>query len=191
MSSATASPEPATKNLAIVYGDIAGTSELTIAEGDLAIANILKAFFDRVGHLAHIHHSLTLKFIGDAFLASFENIEDTMPFIDSVQGLLSQEKAFFGRNLAFKFSLHLGEAVYMQTSYGPDVFGENVNIAAQLNEPAERHQLIVSQAALDKLPEHLRARAGASEALPRRREPNPVQFRRIEILLPELPHDGG
>ena len=187
MPSAIASQEPAQKNLAIVFGDIAGLSELMTAEGDLAVANILKAFFDQVGHLANVHHSLTLKFIGDAFLASFEGIENTIPFVQSVQSLSTLERVFFERNIAFKFSLHFGEAVYMQTSYGPDIFGENVNIAAQLNDPAEPHQLLVSQTALDQLPEHLRARAGASEALTRRRRPNPVQFRRIQMPLPEAP----
>ena len=173
-------PEPSRKTLAIVFCDIAGFSDVIAAEGDLVAVNVLQAFYDRVGKLAKEHHSLTIKFIGDAFLGTFENTLDALPFISSVQRLLNLEGPLSGRNLAFKLSLHIGDVIYTQTSYGPDVFGENVNIAAQLNDRAERNQLVVSQAALDRLPGELRASAGVSESHPMRRLP-PVEFRRINL----------
>jgi adenylate cyclase len=176
-------PEPVRKSLAIVFCDIAGFTELIATQGDFAAVSILRVFFEHVGRLAKEYQSLTIKFIGDAFLATFENIADVMPFINSIQGLLEGDGALSGRGLAFKLSLHVGEVIYTQTSYGPDIFGEHVNTAAHLNARAEPNQLAVSQPALDRLPHELRAQAGPSEVLSLRRL-DPVEFRRISLPLP-------
>ena len=101
-----------------------------------------------------------------------------------MQGLLEHGAALSARGLAFKFSLHLGDILYMETSYGADVFGEHVNIAAHLNEFAGSHQLVVSRAALDRLPGDLRARAGLSETHSFKRV-GEVEFHRIDLPLPK------
>lgn len=175
-------PEPLRKTLAIVFCDMVAFSEMLATEGDLVVANILRDFFEHVGRLAKQHRSVTIKFIGDAFLATFNNIDDAIHLIASVQDLLEPGAVLSGRELAFKFSLHLGDILYMQTSYGPDVFGEHVNIAAHLNGLAQPHQLVVSQVALDRLPRDLQAHAGSSESHSFKRI-GALAFRRIDLPL--------
>jgi len=64
-------PDPLKKTLAIVFCDIVAFSRVHATEGDLVAANILLAFYEHTGRLAKEHDCLTIKFIGDGFLATF------------------------------------------------------------------------------------------------------------------------
>jgi|SRR5271166_2309293 len=174
-------PAPARKPLALVFCDIAGSSRLTAQEGDLVASAVFREFFEHAGRLAREHHCLMIKFMGDGFLAAFENIDDVMPFLISTESLLSQNSTFVGRSLGFKFSLHYGNALYIETSYGSDVFGHDVNLAAYLNDLAQPHEIVISQAALERMPSDYRDRAGASEARQFKRVGD-VKFRRVNLF---------
>ena len=157
-------PAPLRKSLALVFCDIAGSTRLEAREGDLVVATVLREFFEQAGRLGTEHHCFIIKFLGDSFLAAFENVDDVMPFVFSIQSLLSQNPMFIGRSLGFKFILHYGDVVYIDTSYGSDVFGEHVNVAARLNDLAQPNEIVVSQVALERMQSACRARAGVSEA---------------------------
>ncbi len=176
-------PDPLKKTLAIVFCDIVAFSRVHATEGDLVAANILLAFYEHTGRLAKEHNCLTIKFIGDGFLATFEDLGEAIPFVISVEELLTQNESLAEHHLAFKFSLNQGDVVYMEASYGADVLGEPVNVAAHLNELAEPHQLIISQAAFTHLPRDLQARAGPSETHSVRRV-GAVEIRRMDLAAP-------
>jgi class 3 adenylate cyclase len=173
-------PDAVRKTLAIVFCDIVAFTRLNATEGDLVAANVLRAFYEHAGRLAEEYHCSTIKFIGDRFLATLDSINDAMSLISSTQALLAQGEALSGYRLACAFSLNFGDVVYMETSYGTDVFGEQVNIAALLNDLARPHQLVVSQAAFDRLPLDLQARAGPSETQSLKRA-GAVEFRRLDL----------
>jgi class 3 adenylate cyclase len=157
-------PAPFRKALALVFCDIAGSTRLIAQEGDLIASAVFREFFEHAGRLSREYHCLTIKFVGDSFLAAFENIDDVMPFIISVENLLSQNSMFVGRLAGFYFSLHYGEVLYVETSYGSDVFGEAVTVAAYLGDLKLLNEVVISQAALEQMPSNYRARAGASES---------------------------
>jgi class 3 adenylate cyclase len=157
-------PAPLKKSLALVFCDIAGTSRLSAQEGDLVVATMLREFFEQTGRLGTDHHCLIIKFLGDGFLAAFADVENVMPFVFSIQNLLSTSTIFIGRSLGFKFSLHYGNVLYIETSYGKDLVGEEVNVAARLNDLAQPNEIVVSQVALERMQSACRARAGVSEA---------------------------
>jgi adenylate cyclase len=174
---------PLRKALALVFCDIAGTMRLTAQEGDLVVATMLREFFEQTGRLGTEHHCLLIKFLGDGFLAAFESVENVMPFVVSIQSLLSQNPIFIGRPLGFKFSLHYGDVLYIETSYGKDIVGPEVNVAAGLNDIAAPNEVVVSQATLDLMPTDYRTRAGASESR-QLKLVGEVEFRRINLLRP-------
>ncbi len=176
-------PDPLRKTLAIVFCDIVAFSRVHATEGDLVAATILRAFYEHTGRLAKERNCLTIKFIGDGFLATFESLDEAIPFVTSVEGLLSKNEPLAEHHLAFKFSLNHGNVLYIETSYGADVLGEEVNVAAHLTELAQPHQLVISQAALDRLPRDQQARAGPSETHSLKRG-GPVEFRRIDLTAP-------
>jgi adenylate cyclase len=174
-------PPPVRKNLALVFCDIAGTMRLTAQVGDLVVATILREFFEQTGRLGTEHHCLIIKFLGDGFLAAFENVETVMPFVLSIQSLLSKNPIFIGRPLGFKFSLHYGNVLYIETSYGKDIVGEEVNVAARLNDLARPDEIVISQVALERVPSGNGTRAGPIESFQVMGAGDPVAFRRVDL----------
>ena len=75
--------------------------------------------------------------------------------------------------------------MFIETSYGSEVLGEAVNIVALLNEVARHlaqpYEIVVSQAALERMPGDFQARAGACESHQFKRVGN-VEFRRVNLL---------
>jgi len=172
---------PLRKSLALVFCDIAGASRLMAQEGDLVASAVFREFLEHAGRLGREHHCLMIKFLGDGFLATFENIGDVMPFVISIESLSSNNPMFVGHSLGFKFSLHYGDVLYIETSYGNEVLGKDVNVAAHLNDLAQPNEMVISQAALERIPSDYRARAGASESR-QFKQVGDVEFRRINLL---------
>jgi class 3 adenylate cyclase len=172
---------PLRKPLALVFCDIVGISRLVAREGDLVVSAVVREFFEQAGRLGRVHHCLMIKFMGDSFLAVFENLNDVMPFVVSVESLLSKNSTFVGRLEGFRFSLHHGSVLYIETSYGSDVLGMDVNIAAYLNDLAQPHEIVISRTALERMPGDYQARAGASESC-QFKQGGDVEFRRVNLL---------
>jgi class 3 adenylate cyclase len=172
---------PLRKPLALVICDIAGITRLMAREGDFGVSAVCREFFEHSGRLGREHHCLMIKFMGDSFLAAFQNVIDVMPFVISIESLSSQNPAFVRRSLGFKFSLHYGDVLYIETSYGSDVLGEDVSVVAYLNELAQPHEIVITQAALERMPGDYQARAGASE-FRQLKGGGGVEFRRVNLL---------
>src|SRR5215469_15491373 len=138
-------PAPLRKSLALVFCDIVGSTRLSARAGDLVVATVLREFREQAGRLAKENHGLMIKFLGDAFLATFENMHDVTPFVISIASLslYSQNSSLIGRLEGFRFSLHYGNVLYIETSYGSDVLGEDVNVAAHLSEIAHPNEVVI------------------------------------------------
>ena len=176
-------PAPLRKSLALVFCDIVGSTRLVARVGDLVVATVFREFREQAGRLGTEHHCLMIKFLGDAFLAAFENMDDVMPFVISIESLslLSQNSTLIGHLEGFRFSLHYGNVLYIETSYGSDVLGEDVNVAAHLSEIAQPNEVVISQAALERMPADYEALAGAIEVRPFKRVGD-VKFRRVKLF---------
>ena len=183
-------PAPLRKSLALVCCDIVGSTRLIARLGDLVASAVIREFIEHAGRLGRQHHCLMIKFLGDGFLAAFENLDDVMPFLISIEGLLSQNSTLIGqleefqlirRLEGFYFSLHYGNVLYIETSYGSDVLGEDVNVAAHLSEIAQPNEAVISQAALERMPADYQALAGAIEVRPFKRLGD-VKFRRVKLV---------
>ena len=173
-------PAPHRKSLALVFCDIVGSTRLIARVGDLVASTVFRQFIEHADRLGRQHHSLMIKFSGDAFLAAFKNMNDVMPFVISIEGLLSPNSPL-ERLEGFHFSLHYGNVLYIETSYGNDILGEDVNVAAHLSEIAHPNELVISRAALERMPTDYRFRAGASEVHSFKRVGD-VEFRRVKLL---------
>lgn len=176
-------PDGIRKRLSFVFCDIAGYGRLVEREGDLVGLEVIRTFVEKAGRLAAEHHCLLIKFVGDGFLAAFENLADPLPFVRAVEALRSEDAALAGRQLAFTFSLHVGDAIYVETSYGNEVLGADVNVAARLERLAKPGQMVVSHAALEQLPEAQRGLAGPVETATVK-SAGAVAYSRIELAGP-------
>jgi class 3 adenylate cyclase len=158
--------------------------------GDLVASAVFREFIEYADRFGRQHHCLMIKFLGDGFLAAFENMNDVMPFVISIESLLSldptligQAEGFqlIGRLEGFRFSLHHGNVLCIETSYGKDILGEDVNVAAHLSEIAQPNEVVISQAALERMPADYQALTGAIEVRTFKRVGD-VAFRRVKLL---------
>src|SRR5207237_648176 len=140
-----------TQSLAVLFCDIVGTTGLMAREGDLIVANLLRAFFENAGRLATEHHCAFMKFIGDAFLATFGKADQVLPFALAVQNVTESDAILRDHQIGLRFSLHFGDVLCIETSYGKDILGQDINIAARLNDLAAPGEIFISRAALQRL----------------------------------------
>ncbi len=176
--------EAAAKRLAIVVADIAGSAALIAQAGDLQFMGALDEFFQRVrvlqtGHCGHI-----VKSLGDGFLAVFDEVEDALAFSTALQRSLGEDPIRVGgQPLTLRVGLHAGEVYPLLTSYGEDVFGSAVTVAARLTAVAKPGQIIISEPARLALPEEQRTRLGPSERLfDFKGFSGPVEINRLDLV---------
>src|ERR1700739_4252945 len=94
---------PLRRPLALVFCDIVGSTRLIARVGDLVAATVFREFREHAGGLGRRHHSLMIKFLGDSFLAAFENMDDAMPFVISIESLLTPNSKLIGQLEGFYF----------------------------------------------------------------------------------------
>ena len=123
-----------TQSLAVLFCDIVGTTGLMAREGDLIVANLLRAFFENAGRLATEHHCSFMKFIGDAFLATFDKADQVLPFALAVQNVTESDVIIRDHHIGLRFSLHFGDVLCIETSYGKDILGQDINVDVVAND---------------------------------------------------------
>src|SRR6266436_6438992 len=82
-------------------------------------------------------------------------------------GRLSKEHActfikFIGDGFLAAFA-NVGDCLCIETSYWKDVFGDSINLVAHLNDLAQPGQIVISQAALDRMPAEQQALAAPGD----------------------------
>lgn len=174
-------PAPVPQYLAMIFADLVGTTAFAATLGDLAVAGALQAFFQRVASLQTVHHGRVLKTFGDGFLAIFEDVAHALHFATALQRSLVQEPLLAGQRMALRVSLHVGAVILMHTSYGDEVFGADVNMAAYLENHAQPGQIVVSDAACQRLSRGQQALLGPCEHVPLKHG-GQVAFRRFDVV---------
>ena len=171
------------RRLALFFCDLAGTWRLLAEDGDLATASVLRAFFEHAERLGKAHHCEVIKFSGDGFLAALKEITEALPLARAIQALLTEVPALAGRSLGFRFSLHSADVLCLDTTYGKDVFGDDVAVVAYLNDLARRGQIVITQAAFERLPVDQQVLATRHEIVQVKGEDVPIH--RLRLVPPQ------
>jgi adenylate cyclase len=174
-------PTAITKRVAVVFADLAGTTALIATVGDLSVAGALQTLFRRSYHLQTAYNGRVLKTFGDGFLAIFEDVANALHFAIALQQSLAHEPLLVGQHMAIRMSIHVGSVVLMETSYGEEVLGDAVNVAAYLERQAQPGQIVVSASACQALPREQQALLGPSELVSLRKRDDQVEFRRMDV----------
>jgi adenylate cyclase len=165
--------------LAIVFGDVVGFTALLATHGDLVGAETLREFRRDVETLATAYSGRCNKFAGDAFLVVFEDVANVLPFAAALTRSRSRQTA--PANWRLRFSLHLATVFIEQTSYGEEILGAGVNIAAHLTSSAEPDQMVVSGAARQALPREQVALLGPTERVHLKGMADETEFSRVDL----------
>jgi class 3 adenylate cyclase len=141
------------RKLAILLGDVAHTTFLTDVVGDLLVTGALKKLFSRLSALESVHHGRVVKTFGDGFMAIFEEVVTAIGFAASLQKSLDTNPILVAEHrLMLRLSLHYGEVLSVNTSYGDDILGLAVNVVARINRCAQPGEVVITDAALEALP---------------------------------------
>ncbi len=136
---------------ALVLSDIAGSTRTAAKLGDLAVFNLVRAFHDRAAGLASRHNGRLIKELGDGFLAVFDDAADALHFARELPTVFYEDETISGEGLSLKLAIHYGRVSVGETPYGEDVFGRNVNLVARLEGLAAPHEIVISDAAMQRL----------------------------------------
>jgi class 3 adenylate cyclase len=180
-------PAGVSQDRAIVFADLAGTTAVAATIGDLALAALLQAFFQRVDHFLRLYRGRVIKTLGDGFLALFEHAPEALQFAIALQQSLATEPLVAGHRVLLTVSLHVGAVTVVKTSYGDDAFGSNINIAARLEGQARPGQVVVSDAACRVLSPEQQGRLGPPENVDVTRpragsQSDQIVFRRLTVV---------
>lgn len=172
-------PERVPHTLAIVFADIVGFTALLATHGDLLLVETLREFSGDVERLATAYNGRCIKFVGDTFLAIFEDVAKVLPFAAALTRSRSQQTA--PANWRLRFSLHLATVFVEQTSYGEEILGPGVNVAAHLTSSADADQMVVSRAARQALPTQQVTLLGPMERVHLKGMAEETEFSRVDL----------
>jgi adenylate cyclase len=129
------------KLAAILYADVAGYSRLTGADED-ATHRTLSEYLDLISGSIESHDGRVMHYAGDAVLAMFEAVVDTLSCATDVQHDLKarNEDLPEDRKLQFRIGVNLGDVIEDRG----DIYGDGVNVAARLESLADPGGICIS-----------------------------------------------
>ena len=130
------------KLAAVLYADVAGYSRLTGDDED-ATHRTLSEYLDLISATVEAHHGKVMHYAGDAVLAKFDAVVDSLSGATEIQKLLFKQNEDLPaeRRVYFRIGLNLGDVIEDRG----DIYGDGVNIAARLESLAEPGGICVSE----------------------------------------------
>jgi adenylate cyclase len=167
--------------VAIVFIDIVGSMRLIAEIGDLDFKKLLKKYYELVADAAQKHGGTIIKRMDDAVLLIFNNVGDAIPFVSKLSNSILKNKRQDVKNIQLRLSLHIGAVLMEPRSYGGDIFGPAVNIAAGLYTLARPDELIVSYTSVSCLPPDQQSLVRQTERSELKGFDGEVEFGRIDL----------
>ncbi len=138
---------------AVLFADVVGYSRL-MSENELDTYNALKSLLSHLETCCAKYEGRVVEVRGDGLLALFETATSAVEFGIELHRIASQhnETRTDDQRIKFRAGVHLGEILIDDRG----IHGDNVNIAARLQEIAEPERVYVSSAVYDQVCNRLR-----------------------------------
>ncbi|MFQ2876225.1 adenylate/guanylate cyclase domain-containing protein [Mycobacterium sp. MS3] len=175
--------------VALLFTDLRGSTELYERIGDAAAYNLVREHFTLLAQVVRDHDGAIVKTIGDAVMAAFDDPAQAVRAALTMQNRIASS-AQGAEHLVLKVGVHTGPSVVVTLNDRLDYFGSTVNMAARLQGQSRGEDVVLSEAiAADPAVRDILA------AVPQRRETvalkgftEPVGFLRLTSLGP--PREG-
>ena len=141
------------KKRAILFADVAGSSALYKAEGDVKAKGLIDQIIWEMKKQTELCSGKVIKTIGDEVMACFDHCDDACRAAMAIQ------------NASESFSGHSTIAVRIGIGYGKtlkdadDLFGESVNDAAFVTQIAKGSQIVLTESVYQHLSTELKSYA--------------------------------
>jgi class 3 adenylate cyclase len=146
-----------TATIAILFGDISGSTRLYETLGDTVAREVVSACLALMTEHIEKHGGTVIKTIGDEIMSTFDTaeqaVEAAMAMQEGVIEDLPERRTDIPTTLTIAVGLHFGPAILE----GGDVFGDAVNVAARMAGIAKGGQIITTQESAESLPAALRS----------------------------------
>ena len=126
--------------VAIMFGDIEGSTPLNERLGDETYAALLREYTALVRAEVETHRGHLVKHIGDGFMAAFPWPADALACALALQSAVAA--ALFAEPVRVRMGLHAGSPV----REGGDFFGVDVTLASRITDLAVGGEILVSAA---------------------------------------------
>lgn len=132
---------------AILFADIAGYTELSSHDEDLALALIES--FQRISRQIVVDKGgRVVKFLGDGMLAEFSSLDAAVNAAHGLQHSFPYLEEVKESHASLRVGVHLGDIVFGEDG---DVYGSGVNVASRIEGHAPLAGVVVSDSAYQQL----------------------------------------
>ena len=140
---------PKTKNIGIMFADVAGSTQLFEVLGDDKARATIAETLELLTNVINGHNGTVIKTIGDEVMCTFPEADDTANAATEMQETLedANDMREEGPEIKIRIGMHFGPALLE----GGDVFGDAVNVAARMAAQAKGGQIITTKTTIDLL----------------------------------------
>ena len=140
---------PKTKNIGIMFADVAGSTQLFEVLGDDMARATIAETLELLTNVINSHNGTVIKTIGDEVMCTFPEADDSANAATEMQETLedANDMREEGPKIKVRIGMHFGPALLE----GGDVFGDAVNVAARMAAQAKGGQIITTKTTIDLL----------------------------------------
>jgi class 3 adenylate cyclase len=142
-----AAPHAPVERVAVLFTDIAGSTQLTVALGDVGWSQVRDRHRSMIARCVSEHGGREVNVAGDGILARFPTEVAAVRCAVGIQRALDQQRRETGFSPGVRIGVHAGEAV----ADGTDLVGHTINLAARVTAEAEPGEILVTEAVAERL----------------------------------------
>lgn len=157
-------------DIAILYADVSGFTEMTERLGDRLSFALMGRYLGTLRSAAAEHGGHEVEIRGDACLLAFESAEGAFACAAAVQRALAERRRIDERTVGVRIGLHVGRPILHEGG----LFGRDVILAARLSDLARTHAILASRAFRRRLRDPSRVGRERHVRVKGFREPEPV-----------------
>ena len=141
--------------LAILFVDVCDSTRLYESRGNVRAAEVIGLLLGRLEKEVAGNRGRVVKSLGDGLMCVFPDPELACRAATGMMTVAAFSKLedSSGAALNLRVGVHFGSVV----TSGGDVFGDAINVASRVEAMASPSEILVTEAATNRLPEHLRA----------------------------------
>jgi class 3 adenylate cyclase len=140
-------PHAPVERVAVLFTDIAGSTQLTVALGDVGWSQLRERHRSMIAGCVSEHGGREVNVAGDGILARFPTEVAAVRCAVGIQRALDQQRRATGFSPGVRIGVHAGEAV----ADGTDLVGHTINLAARVTAEAEPGEILVTEAVAERL----------------------------------------
>jgi len=167
---------PSIRECAILFADIAGSTNLYETLGDEAAKTLVTRLQEEIAAIAVEAGGRVQEIVGDEVMLCFGQASDGAACALAIQRNLETLSGNADVKLAVRIGLHWGQAIVERGR----MFGDMINVAARVAAIAQGGQIITTQTVVDRLPDALARIARPFDVAP-------VKGKREPLLVYDLP----